>query len=120
MSVAYRDLLAWQRAMDLGVICYSLSASLRRLGHGALAAQLQRSAVSVPANIAEGKGRGTRREYAHFLSISLGSLKELETLIQLAERVGAAKLESCAAILKLSDEVGRLTYGLRKALLRSK
>lgn len=116
MSLAYRDLVAWQRAMELAVASYAVSASLRRTGHSALASQLQRAAVSVPANIAEGKGRGTRREYAYFLSVALGSLRELETLIQIAQRVGVARIETCTAILQLSDEVGKVTYGLRRAL----
>lgn len=120
MTTAYKDLIAWQRAMDLAVGCYSLSANMRRLRHGALAAQLQRAAISVPANIAEGKGRGTRRDYARFLSVALGSLKELETLVEIAHRVGAAEGEKCAELLKLSDEVGRVTYGLRRALVPAK
>lgn len=116
MAGGYRDLVAWQRAMDLAVACYSLSASLRRSKHGNLGSQLQRAAVSVPANIAEGKGRGSKREYARFLTVALGSLREVETLIQIAARVGAAKEATCSAILQLSDEVGRVTFGLRRAL----
>jgi four helix bundle protein len=117
MSGGYRDLVAWQRAMDLAVSCYAVGMSLRRARHGSLASQLQRAAISVPANIAEGKGRGTKREYARFLTVALGSLREVETLIQLALRIGAAKDSSCSAILQLADEVGRVTFGLKRALL---
>jgi four helix bundle protein len=120
MTTAYKDLIAWQRGMDLAIGCYALSGTMRRQRHGALAAQLQRAAISVPANIAEGKGRGTKRDYARFLSVALGSLKELETLVEIAQRVGAAKVETCTELLKLSDEVGRVTYGLRRALVSAK
>ena len=117
MSGGYRELVAWQRAMDLAVGCYAVSVSLRRAKHGALASQLQRAAISVPANIAEGKGRGTKREYARFLTVALGSLREVETLIQLGNRVGAVKDATCSAILKVADEVGRVTFGLKRALV---
>ena len=116
MTEGHRGLVAWQRAMDLATSCYAMSLSLRRAGHGALATQLQRAAISVPANIAEGKGRSTKREYARFLTVALGSLRELETLVQLAQRVGAAEALSCTVILQSADEVGRVTFGLRRAL----
>ena len=112
----YRELVAWQRAMELSVSCYRLSESLRRGKHAALAPQLQRAAVSVPANIAEGKGRGGRAEYARFVTIALGSLREVETLVCLAERIGAAPNETCSVILRQCDEVGKVTYGLGKSL----
>jgi four helix bundle protein len=115
----YRDLVAWQLAMDLAVRCYALSATLRRNKHAALASQLERAAVSVPANIAEGRGRESKPEYARFLTIALGSLRELETLIQIADRIEAAKKASCSAILQLSDEVGRVTYGLRRSIRKA-
>jgi four helix bundle protein len=117
MTRGHREVIAWQRAMDLAVACYTLSISLRRAKHGSLASQLQRAAVSVPANIAEGRGRGTRKEYAHLLTIALGSLREVETLIEIVIRIGAGKQATCSAILQLSDETGKVTFGLRKALI---
>jgi four helix bundle protein len=113
----HRDVIAWQRGMDLAVACYTLSLNLRRTRHGALASQLQRAAVSVPANIAEGRGRSGKREYAHFLNVALGSLREVETLVELVIRIGGAKQATCIAILQLSDEVGKVTFGLRRALV---
>jgi four helix bundle protein len=114
----HRDVIAWQRGMELAVGCYRLAAALRRNKHGSLASQLQRAAVSVPANIAEGKGRGSKREYARFLTVALGSLREVETLIEIAVRVGAVKAAKCARLLEISDETGRVTYSLRKSLLK--
>jgi four helix bundle protein len=115
-SNGYRDVIAWQRAMDFAVACYALGTMLRRERQVALASQLERAAVSVAANIAEGKGRQGRREYARFLTVALGSLRELETLVLIAERVGVAKKETCAAILNQCDGVGKVTYGLRRRL----
>ena len=118
-STGYRELLAWQRAMDLAVESWGIVRLLRAKRETALASQLARAAVSVPANIAEGKGRSSRKEYSRFLSIALGSLREVETLILIAQRIGVDKSESSGPILARYDEVGRLTYGLNKALKRS-
>lgn len=112
----YRDLIAWQRGMDLAVACYTLSRTLRLSKRGSLASQLERAAVSIPANIAEGKGRQGKVEYSRFLTVALGSLREVETLVIIAERIGAANKETCRAILQQCDEVGRVTYGLRRTL----
>lgn len=112
----YRDLVAWQRGMDLAVSCYALGRSLREARHASLASQLERAAVSVPANIAEGKGRAGRREYSRFLTVALGSLREVETLVQIADRLKIAKLETVKAILALCDQVGRPLYGLQRSL----
>ena len=95
--------------MDLAVAAYALAKSLRARRESSLAAQLERAAVSVPANIAEGKGRAGKGDYARFVTVALGSLREVETLVLLAQRIGLAKLESCSAILEQCDAVGRLT-----------
>jgi len=69
----------------------------------------------VPTNIAEGHGRGTDRDFARFLDIAMGSLREVETLVVLAARIGLAKQETAAALLKRTDEIGALLYALRRA-----
>ena len=90
----YRDLVVWQRAMQIAEQTYLLSRSFPREEQFGLTSQTRRAAVSIAANIGEGYGRGTRPAYASFVRIAQGSLKELETHLMLAERVGATKAGS--------------------------
>src|SRR5271154_7462157 len=85
---SYRDLLVWQKGIDLVVKSYELSKRLPPTETYGLAAQIQRSAVSVPANIAEGHGRRHLGDYLHHLSMARGSLLELETHILITVRLG--------------------------------
>ena len=82
---SYRDLLVWQRSMDLVEICYVIASAFPKEEVYGLTSQLRRAVVSIPANIAEGHTRATRKDYAHFFSIARGSTAELETLVLLAE-----------------------------------
>jgi four helix bundle protein len=86
--VKYSELLVWQKAMDLVSSTYRLAASFPDGEKFGLIGQLQRAAVSMPANIAEGHGRKSTKAYLHHLSIANGSLMELETLIRIAARLG--------------------------------
>ena len=112
----YRDLLVWQRAMLIAEQTYLLSRNFPREEQFGLTSQARRAAVSVAANIAEGYGRGTRPSYASFVRIAQGSLKELETHLVLAERVGVAKGASTGAILANADELGRMLRSLLNKL----
>jgi len=85
---SHRELEVWQMAMDLVVEVYRLSARLPGDERYRLTAQITRAAASVPANIAEGNARSTRRDYANFLSVAKGSLMETETFLILAVRLG--------------------------------
>lgn len=76
---SYRDLIAWQKAMDLVETVYRASAGFPREEVYGLRSQIRQSAVSVPSNIAEGQGRKSTREFLHFLSIAYGSLCEAQT-----------------------------------------
>ncbi len=76
---SYRDLIVWQKGMDLVVECYRLSKKLPASEQYGLSAQIQRSAASIPANIAEGHARRHTGDYVHHLSMAVGSLAELET-----------------------------------------
>lgn len=94
--------------MDLAVECYSLTASYPKKELYGLALQINRSCASIPANIAEGHGRGSRKEFVQFLWIAHGSLCELETHILLLERLGLMEkgqnqrlLQSCTQIKKM-------------------
>lgn len=109
---SYKDLLVWQRAMDIAVATYELSRRYPRDELFGLTSQSRRAAASIAANIAEGYGRASRPTYAHFLRIAQGSLKELETHLILAERVGVAPAASTEDILIKADELGRMLRGL--------
>lgn len=112
----YRDLVVWQRAMDLVEMIYRLSRSFPKDEIYGLAAQLRKAAVSVPANIAEGRGRHTTREFLHFLSIAAGSLTELETHVLIAERLDYVEHQVASEAINLAAEVGRLANGLIRSL----
>ena len=111
----YRDLIAWQRAMDLVVAVYSLTRQFPKEEAFGLTSQARRAAVSVPSNIAEGQGRAGDPEFVRFLRIAYGSLREVETQILIAERLSFATAESVCATLALAAEVGRLLNGLMRS-----
>ncbi len=113
---SYRDLDVWQRAMDLVVECYKLTKAFPSSELYGLTGQLQRAAVSVPANIAEGQAREHIKEFQQHLSIANGSLAELETHILIAERLGYLKSTAVRETLVRTDQVGRMITGLRKFL----
>ncbi|HWW12704.1 MAG TPA: four helix bundle protein [Brevundimonas sp.] len=109
---SYRDLLVWQRAMDIATATYELTRTYPRDELFGLTSQSRRASASITANIAEGYGRNTRPAYASFLRIARGSLKELETHLILADRVGIAASGSTKALLEQTDELGRMLHGL--------
>lgn len=113
---SYRDLLVWRKAMDLAVACHRLAHEFPTDERFGLGLQKRRAAVSVPANIAEGRSRRGRRGFARFLSIARGSLAELDAHVQLAQRLGYVDAPRSAPILAQIDEVGRLLNALRNAL----
>lgn len=113
---SYRDLKVWQEAMTLAVTVYTLTRKMPKEEEYRLVAQLIRASASVPANIAEGHARGTRKDYAHFISIARGSLAETETFLVLAERLGLAPATETAAALDLAAQVGRMLTRLRQRL----
>jgi four helix bundle protein len=104
--------------MDFTVACYQATDRFPRTETYRLCDQLQRAAVSVPSNIAEGQGRTHTKEFLYHLSCAQGSLFEAETQILLAERLGYLTPDSAKEVLSLSGEVGRMLNGLRNALLR--
>ena len=113
---SYRDLLVWQKAVDLVADCYGVAKQLPRSEIYGLVTQLQRAAVSIPANIAEGHGREHLGDYLHHLSIANGSLMELETHIIVAERLNYLGANDVEHILSLSGELSRMLTGLTKKL----
>ncbi len=115
MVKGYRDLKVWQKAMELVVESYRLTKFLPRSELFGLISQIQRAAVSIPANIAEGHGREHLGDYLRSLSIANGSLMELETHILLIRRLYRIGDEAEAA-LAMTDELGRMLSGLTKRL----
>jgi four helix bundle protein len=113
---SYQDLLVWQKSMDVPTGVCELAGVLCRPRWFALADQLQRSAISVPSNIAEGHRRRSRREFVRFVSIANGSLRELETQLILLARVRTESGKETTRILALTDEVGRMLVGLYRSL----
>ncbi len=113
---SYRDLSVWQKSMDLVIACYEATKSFPQNERYRLTSQLQRAAVSIVANIAEGQGRHHRKEFLHHLSIARGSWAELETHIQIAERLNYLTAQKAEQLLSDSEEVGKMLNGLRKSL----
>jgi four helix bundle protein len=117
MSVqSYRDLIVWQKGMTLAATVYRLTRTLPKQEEYRISGQMIRAATSIPANIAEGHGRGTRRDYAHFVSIAKGSLAELETFLLLTTELELAPWAAVEPVMALADEVGRMLTALRTRL----
>jgi four helix bundle protein len=117
---SYRDLKVWERAMDLVVESYAITKRLPKSETYGLASQIQRAAVSVPANIAEGHGREHLGDYLHHLSVANGSLMEVETHLLLAQRLSYVAADDVARALQMSSEVGRMLAALTRSLKNRK
>ena len=108
------NLDAWKEAMALVSLVYKVSQRFPKAEIYGLTSQLRRAAVSVPSNLAEGAGRHGSREFAQFLSIAMGSISELETLLLIAADLGYVARES--AIFDLLERVSKLVSGLHKSV----
>ncbi len=115
---SHRDLIVWQKAMDLAEVIYRLAQSFPKSETYGLVSQATRAAVSVPANIAEGNARGTPRDYAHFVSVAKGSLMETETYLLLAVRLGYLDTQTAGPTLALITEISKMLTALRRRLLQ--
>jgi four helix bundle protein len=115
-SSAYRKLEVWQEAMTLVELVYKLAQKLPPDERYGLISQMQRAAVSVPANIAEGSGRYYPAEYVRYLLTARGSLMELETHVLIAERLKLVTVSDNRSFWTGSQRVGRLLNGLIRAL----
>lgn len=113
----YTDLDVWNLAMDMVDDVYTATKLFPKEELFLLTAQIRKSAVSVPSNIAEGNGRFGKKEYAQFLSNANGSLREVETQIRIAHRQGY--IEDCKEILSKCDRIGMMISRLRQSLLDS-
>jgi four helix bundle protein len=107
---------AWKSAIELVEQIYEVSKVFPKTEIYGLTSQIRRAAVSVPANIAEGHGRDSTREYLHHVSIAMGSLAELETHVVIASRFRYVEKAVCDRLLETTDKVGRILRGLQKSL----
>ena len=117
---SYRDLIAWQKAMDLVDRVYDLAETFPRKEMFGLRSQITRAAVSVPANIAEGQARPTAKDFANFLAIARSSVHETETLLMIAVRRKFVSEADARSAFILSREVSKILIVLRLRLLSSK
>jgi four helix bundle protein len=108
MVHSFRDLVVWQRAMQLTVATYRLSQSFPREEIYGLASQIRRSAVSIPSNIAEGQARLTTGEFRQSLGIARGSNSELQTQLELARTLGYSDNKTIEEAESLPNEVGKM------------
>lgn len=113
---SYEDLVVWKRAMDLVDAVYKATKTWPRSEEFGLTNQVRRACVSIPTNIAEGRGRNGRREFLQFLYIARGSLFEVETLISIAERQGFVLASEKQSIFALTGETRKILGGLIKSL----
>jgi four helix bundle protein len=112
MSASYRDLRVWQTSMRLVVNIYTATQDFPKSELYGLVNQMRRAAVSIPSNIAEGKGRLTNRDRGHFFSQARGSLLELETQILIAEHLKYISSAQANARVQVSAKVGRMLNAL--------
>lgn len=116
----YKDLEVWQKAMELVVQCYQITKGFPVNEVYGLASQLKRAAVSVPANIAEGRSRQHNKEFIQYISIAYGSLAELETHIEIAKRLGYITTDTAVELNDKTSIIGRMLNGLRRSLEKRK
>ena len=116
---SFRDLLVWQKAMDLAVRTYRVAQRLPRGEQPALGFQLRKSSLSIPSNIAEGWARHSTPTYIHHLRTSRGSGAELETQVEVGQRVDLIEARMAEMLITDSQEIGRMLNGLIASLERS-
>ena len=109
----YKDLVVWQKSMDLVEDVYRLTSQFPAEEKFGLVVQLRRAVVSVPSNIAEGHSRTGDKDYVRFLSIAIGSLAEVETQILICLRLRYAEREHCIKLFLLIEEVQKMLHTLR-------
>ena len=116
---SHRDLIVWQKAMDLVEVLYGATASFPKEETYALTSQIRRAVVSVPANIAEGQGRRLPKEYLYFLANARGSLLELDTHLEIAVRLSYLANDTYLTLKTQLDEVTKILNGLMRSVERS-
>jgi len=115
-AASYKDLIVWQKGMELSKRVHGLTRGFPRDEKFALASQMRRAAVSIPSNVAEGQARHTTKEFVQFLSHAEGSLAELDTQLILGIDFGSCTAQEAAGALSLTSELKRMLNALRRKL----
>ncbi|MBZ5566901.1 MAG: four helix bundle protein [Acidobacteriia bacterium] len=109
----HRDLVAWQQGMEFVIEIYRITRGFPKEELYGLTSQLRRAAVSAPSNLAEGYGRKSRKDFQRFIGMALGSLLEVETQLDIANRLGYVSDEVLSDVFRKSRRVAQLLHGLR-------
>ena len=112
----FKDLRVWQTAIELTTEIYALLSTFPPEEKFGLISQMKRAAVSIPSNIAEGAGRNSNKEFKHFLSISLGSLFEIETQLIIANRLDLIDAKSTEEVNTKISSLQRMIFALEKTI----
>lgn len=115
---SYEELDVWQKAVSLAIEIYKATEPFPRAEKFGLTGQIRRAITSLPANIAEGWGRGSTKEYIQFLLVARGSLLELETHLLIAQKLDYLKEEQLGNLRMKTRQIGRMLNGLIQALRR--
>lgn len=113
----FKDLIVWQKAMELVTEVYKLVKKLPKEELFALSDQIRRSAISIPSNIAEGQGRNSTKEFNRFLAIAKGSKAELETQLLLCVKIKYLEDSEIETAINLIQEIGKMLNALQKSLI---
>ena len=112
-TMTFRDQIGWMKGISLVPLVYEETAKFPEAERYGLQSQMRRAAVSIPSNIAEGYGRGGTVEYLRFIDISMGSLRELQTQTEIANRLGYLRTKT---LEEASDETAKVIFSVRKTL----
>ena len=116
MGDSFRDLVVWQRAVQMSVAIYRLTTNFPKEEVFGLTSQLRRAGVSVASNIAEGYGRSSTGEYKQFLGMARGSILEVQTQLVIARELDFGEVEALKRAVGLSEEVGKMLAAILKKL----
>ena|SRR5579863_3943054 len=116
MPESFKNLIVWQRAIELTVEIYTFTSSFPDSERFGLTNQLRRAAVSIPSNIAEGYGRASRGEYIQFLGHARGSSYEIETQLTIARKLGLGNEKRLPKIEGICDEMSRMLTAMALGL----
>lgn len=117
ISSDFRQLIIWQKAMDLTVEVYTLVKSLPKEEIFALSEQMRRASVSIPSNIAEGRGRNSNKDFVRFLAQARGSLWELSTQLEICERLHYLNSQQSEKATKLITEISKMIKSFSDTLM---